>query len=349
MMTRIRNVEFPILGAIVAIALIVPAFLPGSSLFFFTELLSAILFGIAVNLLLGSTGLVSFGQAGYYGLGGYAAAMVIRATSADFLIPAMIVGALIAGIGALILGAIALRATGVAFAMLTLAFAQMLYLFAVTQTNITGGDNGIPGLIRGTRAFGPLPIDLGNPHVWYYFTFLIVGLSAGFLRLLIASPFGYALRIIREDPKRAEFLGIQVKRYQLASFVVSGIFSGLAGAIFVFLVGLASPEMVFWSRSGDPIIMALLGGVHYFWGPAFGAVIYLSLIKQISELTAGWMAYVGILLLFLVLVLPEGLLGLPSRLHLLYLRRQQRAPKATTRDVPVTPIVAPVEGEVVKQ
>lgn len=321
---KTRNTEAVAIGIVVLAAIIVPILLPAGTMFFMTELLTGILFAVAVNLLLGFTGLVSFGQAAYYGIGAYAVAMLIRATSTNLMVPAILFGAIVAAVAALILGAIALRATGVAFSMLTLAFAQMLFVFALTQTQITGGDNGIPGIIRSPSALGP--IDISTPHGFYYFALLIIGLGLAFLRLVVASPFGYALRIIREDPKRAEFLGIQVKRYQLASFVISGFFSGLAGGFFVFLVGLASSEgTLFWSKSGDPIIMALLGGLHTFWGPAVGAVIYMTLIKQISLMTTGWMAYVGLLLLFLVLVLPEGILGVPARLRLLRWRRQHAA------------------------
>lgn len=323
-----RNPEPAIVGIIAGLAIIAPLFLPSSSMFFITELLTVILFATAVNLLLGYTGLVSFGQAAYYGLGGYVVALLIRATSTDLLVPAILAGALVAGVGALIVGAIALRTIGLAFAMLTLAFAQMFYLIALSQAQLTGGENGLPGIIRSTHAFGPLPIDLSDPRAYFYFSLVVIGLSLAFLRLLVASPFGYALRVIREDPKRAEFLGLQVKRYQLASFAISAFFSGLAGGLFVFLVGLASPEMVFWSKSGDPIIMALLGGFYSFWGPAVGAIIYELLIKQISQLTTGWMLYVGLLLLFLVLVLPEGLLGLPARIRLLWWRRQHAAEAA---------------------
>ncbi|HEX2172726.1 MAG TPA: branched-chain amino acid ABC transporter permease [Dehalococcoidia bacterium] len=319
---KTRNTEAIAIGLVALAAIIVPPLLPVGSMFFLTELLTGILFAVAVNLLLGFTGLVSFGQAAYYGIGAYAVAMLIRATSTNLLVPAILFGAIVAAVAALILGAIALRATGVAFSMLTLAFAQMFFLFALTQTHITGGENGIPGIIRSPGALGF--IDLSNPLFYYYFCLVIIGASLAFLRLLVASPFGYALRIIREDPKRAEFLGIPVKRYQLASFVFSGFFSGLAGGFFVFLVGLASSEMLFWSKSGDPIIMSLLGGLHTFWGPGIGAVIYLTLIKQISTMTTGWMAYVGVLLLFLVLVLPEGILGVPARIRLLRWRREHK-------------------------
>ena len=348
MKTKTRSAEFVAVGLIALAAIVVPAFLPGSAMFFLTELLTGILFAIAVNLLLGFTGLVSFGQAAYYGLGAYAVAMLIRATSTDLLVPAILFGAVIAAVGALILGAIALRATGVAFSMLTLAFAQMIFIFALTQTHITGGENGLPGIIRSPNALGPLPLDLSGPHAFYYFALLIIGLSLAFLRVLISSPFGYALRIIREDPKRAEFLGLQVKRYQLASFVISGFFSGLAGGFFVFLVGLASSEMLFWSKSGDPIIMALLGGLHTFWGPGIGAVIYLTLVKQISGLTTGWMAYVGLLLLFLVLVLPEGILGVPARIRLLRWRREHAA-EAERLGITATSSVEDSSAEVVEE
>jgi branched-chain amino acid transport system permease protein len=345
---KTRSTEAIVIGVIALGAIVVPALLPGSALFFLTELLTAILFAVAVNLLLGFTGLVSFGQAAYYGIGAYAVAMLVRATTTDLLVPAIVFGAIVAAVGALIVGAIALRATGVAFAILTLAFAQMFFLFALTQTHITGGENGLPGIIRSPNALGPLPIDLGNPHAYYYFTLLVVGLSLAFLRLLVASPFGYALRIIREDPKRAEFLGLQVKRYQLASFVISGFFSGLAGGFFVFLVGLASSEMLFWSKSGDPIIMTLLGGLHTFWGPGVGAVIYLTLIKQISAWTTGWMAYVGLLLLFLVLVLPEGVLGLPARIRLLRWRREHAA-EAERLGITATASVEDSSAEVIEE
>jgi branched-chain amino acid transport system permease protein len=211
--------------------------------------------------------------------------------------------------------------------MLTLAFGQALYQLTFVFKDITGGENGIPGILRGTV----LGINLGNPVTYWYFGLFWLALGVGFLALVHASPFGHTLRVIRDDPKRAGFLGIPVFRYQLGSYVIAGAIGALAGALYALLAGIVTQDMLYWTLSGDPLIMSLIGGLRTFWGPAAGAVLFIWVQDQLARQTGAWILYQGLTFLVFVLFLPEGLASLPRRYQLWRARRQARAEAAPKR------------------
>ncbi|GIW09554.1 MAG: hypothetical protein KatS3mg061_0611 [Dehalococcoidia bacterium] len=317
-----------LLLALIVVLLVLPFFLPRGQLFFWQRVLIFAMYAQSVALLVGFSGLISFGQAAYFGLGAYTIGLLLPLSPAAplGLILAILVGALVA----LVVGAIILRSTGLAFGMLTLAFGQALYQLTFVFKDITGGENGIPGILRGSF----LGLNLGNPVIFWYFGLFWVALGVAFLALVHASPFGLTLRLIRDDPKRASFLGIPVFRYRLGAYVIAGALGALAGSLYAYLSGIVTQDLLYWTLSGDPLIMSLIGGLYAFWGPAAGAVIFIWVQDQLAKQTAAWILYQGLVFLVFVLFLPEGLASLPRRYRLWrarrLARREQRAAAEAT-------------------
>jgi branched-chain amino acid transport system permease protein len=289
-----------IIGTIVLLWL--PHHARPSQIFFWNEVLVYILFATSVNMLLGESGLVSFGQAAYFGAGAYAVALFVRNNTNETL--GMILAVLIAGAFAFFAGALIMRTAGIVFAMLTLAVAQMAYTL-VFKIHQLGGENGLSGVVR--HSF--LGISLRSNTHMYYFSLSIVLVCLLIIWWISNSPFGLILRSLREDVGRGEFLGLNVRFYQLAVFTIAGLFAGIAGVLFSLLEGYVSPDTLYWTKSADPIIMIIFGGAGQFLGPAIGAVIYQNLVHYLQGQTQAWVLYTGILLIALVLVAPGGILG----------------------------------------
>jgi branched-chain amino acid transport system permease protein len=283
----------------------------------YTELASRIaILGLAamgLNFLLGFTGVLSFGHAAYFGLGGYGAAMTLR-----YLLPssaaAILVGALAGTVAAAIIGALIVKLRGVYFAMVTIAFGQVFYFVAFRWNGVTGGDDGLTGWTRLPVGAGPLTLDIrGSDLAFYYFVLALLGLSAVAMGLLLRSPFGRTLLAIRENERRARFLGIPVERHVWLSFVVSALFASLAGALFALLNNFIDPRALRWDQSGNFVIMAVLGGMRSFWGPLVGAGVFVLLQDLISTRTQSWMSFVGAFFVLVVLFFPRGVLGFVRR------------------------------------
>ena len=259
------------------------------------------LFAVSFNLLYGYTGMLSFGQAAFYGLGGYAVGMLMTKTTGCPFPLSVAAGMVLGGLGALALGPLCIRMTGVFFTMLTLAFAELLWGVVFKWYSFTGGDNGIQGI--------PLNSILENTRSYYYFTLVIVGLALYFCLRLVRSPFGLILKTIHENPIRTEFIGLKIKRYQLAIFLISGILTGLAGALFAGEQRSIHPDMLHWPMSGEVILMAILGGFSTFWGPSVGAGIILFIQDIIGAKTEYWEICIGVVMLAIVILLPRGVVG----------------------------------------
>ena len=283
----------------------------------YTELASRIvILGLAamgLNFLLGFTGVLSFGHAAYFGLGGYGVAMTLR-----YLVPssavAILVGVLAGTVAAAIIGALIVKLRGVYFAMVTIAFGQVFYFVAFRWNRVTGGDDGLTGWARLPVGVGPLTLDLrGSDLAFYYFVLALLGLSAAAMGLLLRSPFGRTLLAIRENERRARFLGIPVERHIWLSFVVSALFASLAGALFALLNNFIDPRALRWDQSGNFVIMAVLGGMRSFWGPLVGAGVFVLLQDLISTRTQSWMSFVGAFFVLVVLFFPRGVLGFVRR------------------------------------
>jgi branched-chain amino acid transport system permease protein len=198
------------------------------------------------------------------------------------------------------------RLTHTYFAMLSLAFGQIVYTVIFKWTGLTGGDNGLLNVWP--------PDVLRSPTAYYYFTLLVVGASFLALHAIVASPFGYALKAIRENPRRARFIGVNVRRHQLCAFVLSGFFSGVAGGVFAFYNGSVFPDFAFFTKSFEPLVVALLGGMHSFWGPLAGAFGFKVLEWLISKWAPiYWPLFLGSIVIAVIVLLPQGFVGLAER------------------------------------
>jgi len=300
---------------VIALLVGIPFWVSNYWVFLLTEVFILALFATSFNLLLGYTGLVSFGQAAFYAVGAYATALILKHLSSS-LWAALGGGVLAAFILSLLIGILCVRLTALYFAMLTMAFSSMIYAIIFQWRSLTGGDDGIPGIIRPSLDFlGGAALSLNDTRTYYYFVLVLVLLSLWALKRIVDSPLGYILRSIRDNSKRAQFVGIPIKQFRLIAFSIAGLFSGLAGSLYALLAGIVSPELAFWSKSGDPVIMSLLGGFHNFFGPALGAAIYTILKSFIATKTENWILYLGMVLLVMVLVLPEGVTGAWQKLR----------------------------------
>jgi branched-chain amino acid transport system permease protein len=264
---------------------------------------------MSVNFLLGYTGVLSFGHAAYFGLGAYGAGMTIR-----YLVPStgfgLLVGALVGTLAGAIIGPLIIRLRGVYFAMVTIAFGQVFYFIAFRWNDVTGGDDGLLGWTRMPLNFGFTTVDiLHNPRAFYYFILAVFAISVGVMAWVLRSPFGRTLIAIRENERRARFLGIPVDRHIWMSWVISCCFVSVAGALYALLNNFVDPRALYWTQSGDFVIMAVLGGMRSFWGPLIGAAIFVLLQDYLSSQTQNWMSFVGLFFVLVVLFFPRGILG----------------------------------------
>jgi branched-chain amino acid transport system permease protein len=267
------------------------------------DALVAILFATSLHFMMGLGGLVSFGHAAYFGVGAYAAALLFK--SAGLGMAASFVAApAAAALAAMLFGAFCVRLSGVYLAMLTLAFAQIAWSIVFQWDDFTGGSNGIVGI---------WPSDVLSGRNYYWFTLVLVLALVLSARCMAFSPFGYALRAARDSALRAEALGIPVRLVQWAAFVVAGVMAGIAGALFVFSKGGASPEVMTVGKSVDALVMVLLGGIQALAGPVAGAGVFTLLQDYFVGVTQYWKALFGVVILLVVLVFPGGIASLFQR------------------------------------
>ena len=267
---------------------------------------------MALNFLLGFTGVLSFGHAAYFGLGGYGAAMVLRYLAPSTAL-AILAGVAVGTLAAAIIGALIVKLRGVYFAMVTIAFGQVFYFVTFRWNSVTGGDDGLTGWSRQPLRAGPLSLDLADDRTFYFFVLALFLAAVATMGLLLRSPFGRTLLAIRENERRARFLGIPVERHVWLSFVISALFASLAGALFALLNNFIDPRALRWDQSGNFVIMAVLGGMRSFWGPLLGAGIFVLLQDFISTRTQNWMSFVGAFFVLVVLFFPRGVLGFVRR------------------------------------
>lgn len=266
------------------------------------------IFGTGYNLLLGRTGLLSFGHGGFYAAGAYALGLCsLHLTSHPLL--GLLAAVAAAALAALLVGFFCIRASEVYFSMLTLAFGMLIFAVVWNAREITGGDDGLVGVMRGPITLGPLRLDIGGERAFYLLSAALLLGSLWLAQRLRRSPFGLVLAGIRENPVRAEFAGIPVRRYRLAAFVLSGAYAGLAGGLEVLLESNARPSMAHWTHSAEPILVSLLGGLHALLGPAVGSLTFVALREVVQRFTENWMLAFGIVLLVIILGLRGGIVG----------------------------------------
>jgi branched-chain amino acid transport system permease protein len=244
--------------------------------------------------------MVSFGHAAYFGLGAYGAALLMKLAGLPMPL-AFVAAPFLVAVVSVLFGYFSVRLTSIYFAMLTLAFAQIVYAITHQWYELTGGDNGLLGVWPSRW--------LASPAHYYYWALGAFALGMALLKAVTASPFGLALRAVRDHPGRAEAIGIDVRAHQLLAFVVAGFFAGLAGGIFVFLKGSVFPGYVDVPMSVEPVVMVLLGGIGSFAGPSVGAVVYKLLDTLITRYTEYWQLVLGAILIGLVTAFPRGIVG----------------------------------------
>lgn len=303
----------PVLGVLLVAFLLVPL-LPGDFwVHVATEILVLGLFAMSFNLIYGYMGQISFGHAAFFGLGAYATAILFRELSAGtgsigyfgFFV-SLLAGPPLAALGALVVGFFCVRLTGIYFAILTLAFGELLYYVVFSWYGFTGGDDGIQRLL-------PPPFFRDATH-YYYLTLVIVAVAVALLWRITQSPFGYALRAMRDNQQRTRFLGIDVRLYMLVNFTIAGAFAGVAGALWGPFTRSVGPLLLGWQESGIAVFMTLLGGAGFFAGPMVGSIVYTFLQAYVTGFTVYWPLTIGLIILFIVLFSPGGLLGLRDKM-----------------------------------
>ncbi len=274
-----------------------------------TEILILGLFAMSFNLLYGYMGQISFGHAAFFGVGAYATAMVFTRLKTgggeiamlDFFL-SLLAGPPVAAFAALIVGFFCVRLTGIYFAMLSLAFGELLFYVVFSWYSFTRGDDGIQGLLP--------PAFFQDAANFYYLTLAVVTLALLAMWRITESPFGYIMRTLRDNQRRAAFLGINVRLHMLVNFVIAGAFAGLAGALWGPFSRSVSPGLLGWQESGIAVFMTLIGGAGSFIGPMLGSVIYTLLQAVVKMVTVYWPLTIGTIILLIVLFAPGGVLGL---------------------------------------
>ncbi len=284
-----------------------------------TQLLTyGLIFAIAAlgfNLLLGYTGLLSFGHSAFFGLGAYTAAFLVRYLGIGSMELYILVGLLVTGSITALFGFICVGYTRIFFAILTLALSQVLWTLAYKFFWVTGGTDGLRVPYRTMTLLGGL-LDFSGPgsyqkfiHTYFYYVLGLFFACVALMWVIVHSPFGKALQAIRDNETRAGFVGISVRRYRWIAFVLSGLFTGLAGILWVPLNGLTTPEVLYWPFSGEIVFMTVLGGFRNFTGPIVGAVAFNYLKTYAVASTEYWQFLLGLVLVILVMILPTGIVG----------------------------------------
>jgi branched-chain amino acid transport system permease protein len=295
---RGRKLSVPLAGLLIAI--ILPHLLPHYYVHLLDLFLIGSLFALSYNILLGNTGLLSFGHGAYFGLGAYGVALLMQKAGIHYFL-AIPMSLLITGAIASVIGYFCSRVVAMSFAILTLAFGELLFTIASKWYTFTGGDDGIQSVFP--------PSIIASSAGFYYFTLFIVALASLAIWRILHSPFGYTLQCIRDNRQRIESIGINVRRYQWMAFIISGIFAGLAGSLFVTLNWTVAPTDIGWVKGGEPIVMTIVGGQYVFGGPIIGAAILTFFQFFVGQMTLYWALVIGIVLALVVRFLPGGVGG----------------------------------------
>jgi branched-chain amino acid transport system permease protein len=283
--------------------------------------------GIGFNLLLGYTGLLSFGHAAYFGVGAYSVAFMVKylhVSSMELFLLGSIVGTLIV---TAVFGYVCVRYTRIFFSILALSLSQVLWSLAFKFFWVTGGTDGLrvptPKLL-GMAAGENEDKTYFLSHGYYYYVLAVFVICVAVMWLIVHSPFAKALQAIRDNETRARFVGLRIRSYRFVAFLVSGVFTGIAGALWVPLNGLVTPDAMVWTFSGEIVFMTVLGGFRNFTGPIVGAIVYNFLKDYAVGFTVYWQTFMGVILIVLVLVLPTGIVGSAKLIAAAARRRAER-------------------------
>jgi branched-chain amino acid transport system permease protein len=294
---KTRNITYLIIMGIVAA---LPLILGEAWTVLVIEMFIMAIAASAANLMTGYGGMVSFGVAGFYGIGAYITALLITKAGVPFSV-AFLAGPVGGTLLAIPIGWFCVRRTAIYFSMLSLAFSQLLYVVIYTWYGFTGGDDGIVGI--------PIPDFLKSISSYYYFSLAVMVICLGAMWTVVNSPFGKAVQAMRENMERSDFIGINVRRYQLAVFILSSFFLSLAGTLYCGLNKNVFADYLFWTKTFEIIIVYLLGGIYNFMGPTIGAVIYILANKIITKYTEYWPITLGLIIVLITLFMPNGLGG----------------------------------------
>jgi len=289
------------LGMIFLATLILPVVIGEFWIHVAVEILILGLFAVSFNMIFGYMGQLSFGHAAYFGVGAYATGLLLVKTSVPLPI-CLAVSMITAGIFALVIGYFCVRLTGIYFAILTMAFGQLMYYIIFQWYSFTGGDDGLQGIVP--------PDWISSATAYYYFTLFIVAAALIVIWFITESPFGYTMRAIRENADRTRFIGINVRKYMLINFAVAGMFAGLAGGLLGPFNRSIAPDLCNWHQSGVPVFMTVIGGPASFFGPIIGSLIYTFLFAFVTGFTEYWPLTIGLVIIFVVLYMPGGVMGL---------------------------------------
>jgi len=319
-----RDRSLPRLAAAMApvllLLILLPTFVETYQIQLVTYGLIAAIAALGFNLLLGYTGLLSFGHSAYFGLGAYTVAFVVQRLGPHSMEFYILIGIPVVAIASALFGYVCVRHTRIFFGILTLAISQVVYSLALKLYWVTGGSDGLrvprPALLLGLLNFsGPRGFQQFITS-YYYYVLAIFVVCVVLMWVVVHSPFGKALQAIRDNEVRARFLGLRIRRFRWISFLVSGTFTGLAGILWVPLNGLTTPDVLYWTFSGEIVFSALLGGFRNFTGPIVGGIVFTYLKTYAVATTEYWQLLLGVVLVTLVLVLPTGIVGGLSTLRL---------------------------------
>jgi branched-chain amino acid transport system permease protein len=302
-------------AVLLALGLVLP-FVPGVYIVFAIDLVCFALAAVALDVLLGFTGLLSFGHALFWGGAGYVATLLIAHGVTSFPL-AILAGVVYACVLSVVVGALSVRRSGIFFAMITLAIAEIQYFVVFQMSDLTGGENGLPVQTRGT--FFGLPLE--NDVFYYYVALAALAIGVAFAVRVVTSPFGAVLAAMRENEVRAKSIGYDTDRFKLAAFVISGTLAGLAGALYTLGNRFAGTDGVDWHTSGAIVIMTILGGIRTIFGPVVGAALYQSLDFFVSKTAIGDKTnlVMGLIFAIVILVARRGLVG--EILHATFAKR----------------------------
>ena len=285
---------------------------------------------LGLNLLFNYTGLLSVGHALFVGLGGYTAAFLSSRYHVLGMEISILVAVLISGIVAALIGLICVRYIKIYFAMLTLAFGMLFHSFLMKSYYLTGGDEGMA-----VEQLHLLGIDFSSMDQmkffcgpYYYYSLAVLVLAVIVMWRIVHSPFGLCLMSIRDNPEKAEYLGIDIRRYRWVAFIISGCFGGVGGVLLAPVIGHMDPGMVFWTHSGDMVFMTLVGGFSNFFGPMLGSIIFIYLQDIISSFMEYWRLIFGALLAVIVILAPGGVMAILSRVPVYLAGRAGRGEEA---------------------
>jgi branched-chain amino acid transport system permease protein len=315
------NKELLLAIAGLAILIVIPFIFPSRVALDFVIRLAAFgLFATSLNILVGYGGMVSFGHAMFFGGGAYAFGLLMQKGGAS--IPVAIVGAVVfCALLGLVVGAICVRLKEIYFSFLTLAFQMLIHSIIITWTSLTGGDQGLMGGIP--RVWGS--INLADVQTLYWFSCIVGVLCLFLMRYILQSPFGYTLRMVRDNADRAKFLGIDVWRVRLYAFILASCFAGVGGIIMALFVSGAYPEFSYWTMSGEAVFMILMGGLHIFIGPVVGAGLLMVFNDIITRTTEYHGLALGVIVLIFALGFKRGIADFAVQIYQFLFKRGVRS------------------------